>query len=55
MHGLLQFSAWNFGKTPGDFLVLERKIIDGVARGVLPTGDPSAAELAIAVKNHQWF
>jgi hypothetical protein len=52
MHGLLQISPWNFRKATGDLLVLEWKIIDGVACGIFPTGDPSAAELAIAVKNH---
>ena len=53
--GLLQVLAGNFGKPAGQRFVLEWKIIHRLAGGVFPTRDPTAAELAIAVKDQQRF
>src|SRR5215469_17123103 len=55
MNRLFQVCARNFWKTNRNLLFLEREIIDSVARGILPTRNPSTAELAIAVKNQERF
>jgi hypothetical protein len=50
-----EFGSGNLWKTAANFFVLEGKEIDGVAGGVFPSGGPSAAKLAVAIEQDQWF
>src|SRR5437016_6767964 len=40
-------------KADGEGRILKWKIINRVARGMLPAANPEPAEIAVAVKNHQ--
>jgi hypothetical protein len=53
MDGLLEVGQGDFGELGGDGWVLEGEIIDRAGGGEFPAGDPTAAELAIAVKDQQ--
>ena len=45
----------DFRELTDDIGVLRRLVIHGVAGDLLPTTDPKAAKVAIAVEDQQWF
>ena len=55
LDGLIEASARDFREALGDGRILEWEIVNAIARYALPTGDPIAAEVAIAIENQQWF
>src|SRR5882672_7494754 len=55
LDGLIEAFARNFRESLGDARMLERQVIDVIARDLPPTSDPIAAEVAIAIEDQKWF
>jgi hypothetical protein len=55
MHREFEFLPRYFREAFRHVRLLERDIIDPISRRLLPATDPASTEVAVAIKNHQWF
>jgi hypothetical protein len=55
LDGSFKLAAREFRKLRRHAAILKGEIINVIAGGVLPTANPQRAEVAVAVKDHQWL
>ena len=53
--GLFERLSFDFGKVLGDFETLKRGVIYLIAGRMSPANNPAAAEITVAIEQHQWF